>query len=142
MERMDPDRINDRLVPLWVEYREACPDPEASAGFMPQMWQRIEARRNAISSSWFRVWAQVWLATTVTLTIVMGVIVIPRLQSPPAYQVSYVDVLAAADSVADPANEGVAQRSGSNVRRSSTDVGKIPAGDLANSLATTIEGSP
>jgi hypothetical protein len=108
MEQMDRDRTNDRLDPLWAEYRDACPDPEASAGFMPQMWQRIETRRNAISSSWFRAWAQIWLATTVALTIVMGVIIIPRLQNPPAYQANYVDVLAAADSVADPANEGVA----------------------------------
>jgi len=107
MEQMDRDRINDRLEPLWAEYRDACPDPEPSAGFTPQMWQRIETRRNAISSSWFRVWAQVWLAATVTLTVVMGVIVIPRLQNPPAYQANYVDVLAAADFVADSANDGV-----------------------------------
>jgi len=108
MEEMDRDRVDERLEPLWAEYREACPDPEASAGFMPQMWQRIEARRNAISSSWFRVWAQVWLATAVTLTILMGAIVIPRLQNAPPYEANYVDVLAAADSVADSASDGVA----------------------------------
>ena len=108
MEQMDRDRMNDSLDPLWSEYREACPDPEASAGFMPQMWQRIEARRNAISSSWFRAWAQVWLATAVALTIVMGAIVIPRLQNAPVYEANYVDVLAAADSVADSAGDGVA----------------------------------
>jgi len=102
MGQMDRDRTNDKLDPLWAEYRDACPDPEVSAGFIPQMWQRIETRRNAISSSWFRAWAQIWLATTVALTIVMGVIIIPRLQNPPAYQANYVDVLAAADSVADP----------------------------------------
>jgi anti-sigma-K factor RskA len=108
MEEMDRDRMNERLEPLWAEYRGACPDPEASAGFMPQMWQRIETRRNAISSSWFRVWAQVWLATAVTLTIVMGAIVIPRLQNAPLYEANYVDVLAAADSVADSASDGLA----------------------------------
>ena len=42
---MDQDRVNDKLNPLWAQYREACPDPEPTAGFMPQMWQRIEARR-------------------------------------------------------------------------------------------------
>src|SRR5579862_8211488 len=102
MERMDRDGVNDKLDPLWAEYREACPDLEPSASFMPQMWQRIEARQHAMSSSWFRLWAEVWLVATVTLAIVMGAILIPRFQSnPPAYQANYVDVLAAADSAND-----------------------------------------
>ena len=43
-----------------------------------------------------------WLVATVTLAIVMGAILIPRFQrNPPAYQASYVDVLAAADSAND-----------------------------------------
>jgi hypothetical protein len=45
---------------------------------------------------------------TVTLAIIMGAILIPRFQNPPAYQASYVDVLAAADS----ANDGVMLPSG------------------------------
>jgi anti-sigma-K factor RskA len=104
MDRMDQDRVGDKLDPLWAAYRDACPDPEPSAHFMPQLWQRIEAQRGAVASSWFRLWAEVWLVATVTLAIVMGAILIPRFQSnPPAYQASYVDVLAAADS----ANDGV-----------------------------------
>jgi anti-sigma-K factor RskA len=101
MERMDQDRGGDQLDPLWAEYRQACPDPEPSATFMPQMWQRIESRRSAVCSSWFRLWAEIWLAATVTLAIVIGAILIPRFQEPPAYQASYVDVLAAADSAND-----------------------------------------
>ena len=102
MNRMDQDRVDDKLDPLWAAYREACPDLEPSAQFMPQLWQRIEAQRSAVASSWFRLWAEVWLVATVTLAIVMGAILIPRFQSnPPAYQASYVDVLAAADSAND-----------------------------------------
>jgi len=101
MERMDQDRMTDKLDPLWAEYRAACPDPEPSASFMPQMWQRIESRRNAMSSAWFRLWAKVWVVATVALAIIMGAILIPRLQNPPAYQASYVDVLVAADSGSD-----------------------------------------
>jgi anti-sigma-K factor RskA len=109
MNPMDQDRVDDKLDPLWAEYREACPDVEPGAHFMPQLWQRIETQRTAVASSWFRLWAQVWLVATVTLTIVMGAILIPRYQSnPPAYQASYVDVLAAADS----ANDGVMLPSG------------------------------
>ena len=104
MDRMDQERIGDKLDPLWAEYREACRDVEPSAHFMPQLWQRIETQRVAVASSWFRLWAEVWLVATVTLAIVMGAILIPRFQSnPPAYLASYVDVLAAADS----ANDGV-----------------------------------
>ena len=104
MDRMDQDRIDGRLDPLWAEYRGACPDVDASPHFMPQLWQRIEVQRGALASSWFRLWAEVWLVATVTLAIVMGAILIPRFQNnAPAYQASYVDVLAAADS----ANDGV-----------------------------------
>ena len=101
MERMDQDRANDRLDSVWAEYRGAFPDVEPGPAFMPQLWQRIETRRHALSSSWLRLWAQVWLVATVALAIVMGSVLIPRLQNPPAYQASYVDVLAAADSAND-----------------------------------------
>ena len=37
---------NDReLGPLWDRYSRACPEVEASANFMPAVWQRIDARR-------------------------------------------------------------------------------------------------
>jgi anti-sigma-K factor RskA len=102
MDRMDQDRVGDKLDPLWAEYRSACPDVEPSAHFMPQLWQRIEAQRSAVASSWFRLWAEVWVVATVTLAIVMGSILIPRFQTnPPAYLASYVDILAAADSAND-----------------------------------------
>jgi hypothetical protein len=103
MERMDGGSVNDNLDALFAQYREACPDREASANFMPQLWEQIEARRSAVSSSWFRLWAEVWLVATLTLAIVIGGILIPRFENPPAYQASYVDVLTAADSVNDAA---------------------------------------
>ena len=37
----------ERLDALFATYRNACPDPEPSAGFMPQLWQRIEARERS-----------------------------------------------------------------------------------------------
>jgi hypothetical protein len=39
------DQLNDDLNPLFVQYREALPDPEPSAGFMPNLWRAIEAKR-------------------------------------------------------------------------------------------------
>ena len=66
------DRIGDNLDALFAAYREACPDGKPAAHFMPQLWDQIEARRSAVSSSWFRLWAEVWLVATLTLAIVMG----------------------------------------------------------------------
>jgi hypothetical protein len=34
------------LDDLFQSYRAACPEPEPSANFMPNLWQRIEARHN------------------------------------------------------------------------------------------------
>jgi hypothetical protein len=94
------DRMNDegaafkKLDPLWKEYREACPDPEASAGFMPGLWQRIESRRVA-NLSIFRRLAQVCVGATLALTVLMAVVLIPRLENALLYNATYVDVLAA-----------------------------------------------
>lgn len=43
--------MNDeaRFEALLESYREACPEVEPSANFMPAVWQKIEARR----SFWF-----------------------------------------------------------------------------------------
>jgi hypothetical protein len=33
------------LDQLFEQYRAACPEPDAGANFMPQLWARIDARR-------------------------------------------------------------------------------------------------
>jgi hypothetical protein len=101
MNRMREQAGPDKLDSLWVQYREACGDPEPSPQFMPHLWQRIEARREATASLLFRRWTEAWVVATVTLTLLMGAFLIPRYQKQPVYQATYVDVLAAADSVAD-----------------------------------------
>lgn len=94
------DRMDDKLDGLWAEYRAACPDPEVGPTFMPQLWERIEARRTATASV-FRRLAQVCVMATVTLTILMSAVLIPRLQREPVYDATYVDVLAAAAQSSD-----------------------------------------
>jgi hypothetical protein len=39
----------DRLM---GEYRDACPVPEASANFMPQLWERIDASQGWTKQVW------------------------------------------------------------------------------------------
>lgn len=88
------DRMNDKLDSLWTEYRQACPDPEPGVGFVPGLWQRIEARRLG-NISIFRRLAQVCVGATLALTVLMGVVLIPRLEQVLVYSATYVDVLAA-----------------------------------------------
>jgi len=90
MDRMHHD--GDKLDALFAEYRAACPDPEPGADFMPALWRRIEARRIATVSV-FRHWAQACVMATVALTVLIGVVLIPRFQSDPAANASYVEAL-------------------------------------------------
>ena len=40
------DQWNDELNGLFASYKAAVPDPDASANFMPDLWRKIEGRRN------------------------------------------------------------------------------------------------
>jgi hypothetical protein len=100
MDRMhhqgdDNARLDARLNAVFAEYRMACPDPEPSADFMPGMWKRIEARRVATVSV-FKHWAQVCVMATVALTLLIGAVLIPRLQDNSAS--SYLEALSAEHS--------------------------------------------
>ena len=96
MDRMDHANNGDeRLDALFAEYREALPDPEAGADFMPKLWQKIEARRT--ETSWvFRRLAQICVAATVALTLLLSTVLMPTPDNSEAfYSGTYVDVLAA-----------------------------------------------
>jgi hypothetical protein len=41
---------DNELDRLFTSYRDACPDVELSANFMPGIWARIEARRGFLPS--------------------------------------------------------------------------------------------
>ena len=41
---------DERLDALFQAYRDACPDPEASANFMPTLWSRIDSRQTFLFS--------------------------------------------------------------------------------------------
>lgn len=46
MDRMNYEDKDSKLDALLAEYRDAIPDQDVSAGFMPGLWQKIEARRS------------------------------------------------------------------------------------------------
>lgn len=88
------DDLDANLDKVFAAYRASIPDPEASAAFMPGLWQRIESRRSS-NMLVFRRLAQICVGATLALTVVLGVVVIPHLEKLPIYSASYVDVLEA-----------------------------------------------
>ena len=64
-------RQDDELNRLFRAYREACPDPEPSAHFMPGVWRRIEERRRF--SSALRRWTGAFVTASAALCVALAV---------------------------------------------------------------------
>jgi len=94
------DRMDDKLDALWVEYRQACPDPDPAPDFLPRLWQKIDQRRNA-NARVFRRLTEICVLATVALTLLMGAVLIPRIQAEAFFAGTYAEELAAAHSNAD-----------------------------------------
>ena len=94
---MEPDNHDyqvesGQLDRLFGAYRDACPDPDVSPNFMPQLWQKIEARQT-FTFSLSRM-ANAFAAAAVALTLALTVYMyVPRSANQVPSQ-SYVDVLA------------------------------------------------
>jgi hypothetical protein len=98
MDRMNHEFGNgqesDKLDALWAEYRSLSPDPEASAQFMPNLWQKIEARR-VDPVFIFRRFAKICVMGAVAMILIFAVS-ISRVQYEPSISSNYVDALDAA----------------------------------------------
>ena len=99
---MSPMRGNDeeRLDALFRAYREACPDPEASANFMPHLWQRIEARQTYAFS--LRRMAGGFVTAALALSLVLGVYMAMPHGSQGDSPQSYIEALADAQPLDAP----------------------------------------
>jgi hypothetical protein len=85
----------DELKVAFRQYRDSHPDPDASAAFMPVLWQKIEARRRTAGSfAVLRRLAQTFAGVAVTAALVLGVFVIPMVQDRQHTQSSYAEVVA------------------------------------------------
>jgi len=90
---VDPIRgkEDEKLDALFQAYRQACPTPEPSANFMPELWQRIESRQTVTFT--FRRMANAFVTAAVAMSIALGVyMAIPRNQA--VAPMSYIEVLA------------------------------------------------
>lgn len=94
MNPMNDKPVEQRLDALWVEYREACPDPDPAPEFMPRLWQQIEKRRNS-NALVFRRLAQICVMATLALTLLMGAVLIPRMQAEAFFVGTYAEALSA-----------------------------------------------
>jgi hypothetical protein len=98
---MNSMRGNDeqRLDALFRAYRDACPTPEASVNFMPNLWKRIEARQTYTFS--FRRMASGFVTAALALSIALGVYMSVPHSNPYAPQ-SYIEALAEANPLDAP----------------------------------------
>jgi hypothetical protein len=97
------ENLDQRLDKLWAAYRESFADPEPGGGFMPGVWEKIEARR---SVAWrVRHMARTFLgATAVVFTLMMCLFVAAERRTPQTPRETYLDALAsnpASDSIMD-----------------------------------------
>ena len=93
---------DDQLDSLFRAYREACPNPEPSRDFMPQLWRRIEARQMFAFS--FRRMANALVTAAVLASVALGVyMAVPHSGAAnPSYYSSYVEALADANTIDTP----------------------------------------
>ena len=86
----------DELSRLFVAYRDAHPEPDPSAAFTPGIWKRIETQRSPLLI--LRRFTEALVAVAALVALLIGTVLIPRVQKATVYSASYVEVLAAEHS--------------------------------------------
>jgi len=97
--------MEGKLDALFRRYRSACPEPDGSLGFIPALWQRIDAQRRVMRQ------AKGWTSATVTFAAALCLILalLISLQSAPRRGFWYVEAL---DSDDDGVVEATYQNAG------------------------------
>jgi hypothetical protein len=90
----------ERLDNLFRAYRDACPAPDPSANFMPNIWTRIEARQSVTFS--LRRMASAFVTAAVALSLAMGVYLALPHSNPNYYSQTYIEALADANPLETP----------------------------------------
>jgi hypothetical protein len=94
MSPQRPEKFEQELDALFSRYREACPVPESSPHFMPQLWQRIEGRRTIQVD--LRRWAQGFVTLAAAASLAIAILQAWPTESFPSS--TYVEVLSAEHS--------------------------------------------
>lgn len=89
---MSDSNLDRKLDALFVAYRAACPDVEPSANFMPNLWQKIEAKQSVPFA--MRRFAQMFVSAAAALCLLMTAMTfVPAASQAPAHLMSYVEAL-------------------------------------------------
>jgi hypothetical protein len=92
LDEQNAEGCEARLSRLFAEYREAVPDPEPSARFVPGLWERIDARRSFAHR--LKRLSQAFVTAAVAVCLLMGL----YLARPEPSTETYLEVLAADQS--------------------------------------------
>ncbi len=83
----------DRLDELFLAYRQACPDPDGSVNFMPELWAKIEARQN--STTLFGRMARALVTVALFASVILGMMMSNMSQAPSNFNGTYLEALSA-----------------------------------------------
>ncbi len=89
------EHLEPKLDTLLAAYRQACPDPEPGADFMPRLWSRIEARQS-IPFAMLRL-GRVFVSASAALCLAMVLLLLSPVSQTSAPSISYVEALSISD---------------------------------------------
>jgi hypothetical protein len=94
------DRLERELDALFAAYRAACPEPEPSVNFMPELWQKIEAQRTITHS--FTSLTRAFLTAAAAICVLLILLQTTLNKQPAFYTQTYVEALADASAEDSP----------------------------------------
>jgi len=101
MQRNQRGDENASLDALLQAYRDACPAPDPSANFMPEVWRRIEERQRSIF--YMARWARGFATAAAVLSLAMAAwLYIPHGRTSVFYVESFVEAISAGHSSDSP----------------------------------------
>lgn len=86
-------QLDARLDEWFSAYRDACPEPEPSADFMPRLWARIEGRREFQAAAAWRRWTEAFLSLAAAASLLIVLTQAVPQSTPAYYHSTYLDQL-------------------------------------------------
>jgi len=86
------DQWNNELEQLFGQYKRLVPDPNPSVNFMPELWQKIEARRSLVVR--IRRLTKVFVAAAAAICMVFALFLAVPGSDTSILNGNYVDLLA------------------------------------------------